>query len=123
MTKADTALASAHILLDSGDADGAVSRAYYAMFDAARAAIEWAKLSPLRQEFKSHSGLISYFGLHLIKTGRLPVDIGRAINRVQELRSIADYLAEPVPLDKAAQAVKDADTFLAAIHVFITNGS
>ncbi len=37
-SKARTAAASARILLSAGDYDGACNRAYYAMFDAARAA-------------------------------------------------------------------------------------
>ena len=39
MAKAVQASASAKVLLDTGDADGASNRAYYAMFDAARAAL------------------------------------------------------------------------------------
>jgi uncharacterized protein (UPF0332 family) len=39
MTKAARAVASAQALLELGDADGASNRAYYAMFDAARAAM------------------------------------------------------------------------------------
>lgn len=42
MEKAGTALVSAPLLLDAGDSDGAASRAYYAMFDAASAALAWA---------------------------------------------------------------------------------
>jgi uncharacterized protein (UPF0332 family) len=42
MDKAFKALASARILLDAGDTDGAANRAYYAMFDAAIAALSWA---------------------------------------------------------------------------------
>ena len=38
LAKAIQAAASAKVLLDTGDADGACNRAYYAMFDAARAA-------------------------------------------------------------------------------------
>ena len=37
MTKANRALASADKLLQDDDSDGACNRAYYAMFDAARA--------------------------------------------------------------------------------------
>ena len=37
--KATTAISSSELLLDSGDFDGACNRAYYAMFDAARAAL------------------------------------------------------------------------------------
>lgn len=39
MQKAARALDSARLLLDAGDTDGACNRAYYAMFDAARAAL------------------------------------------------------------------------------------
>ena len=39
MAKADRACSSARTLLDLGDVDGACNRAYYAMFDAARAAL------------------------------------------------------------------------------------
>ena len=39
MTKAEAACSSARVLLEHCDADGAANRAYYAMFDAARAAL------------------------------------------------------------------------------------
>jgi hypothetical protein len=38
---------------------------------------------------------------------------------VQELRLAADYLAEPVPLDKAKWAIEEADGFVAAISVLL----
>lgn len=39
MAKAERAAESAKLLLEAGDADGACNRAYYAMYDAARAAL------------------------------------------------------------------------------------
>ena len=39
LTKARRASASAALLLDDGDINGACNRAYYAMFDATRAAL------------------------------------------------------------------------------------
>ena len=39
MEKADRALTSARALLEMNDGDGACNRAYYAMFDAAHAAL------------------------------------------------------------------------------------
>lgn len=39
MIKAENALASAKLLSDAGDVDGACNRAYYAMFDAAKAVL------------------------------------------------------------------------------------
>lgn len=71
--KADRALASARLLLDAGDTDGACNRAYYAMFDAARAALV-NEVEPLKT--RTHSGLIAAFGLQLVKPGRLSKELG-----------------------------------------------
>ena len=59
MDKAERALASARLLLADGDADGATNRAYYAMFDAATAAMVWAGAVTVQMLPKTHSGLIS----------------------------------------------------------------
>ena len=116
MDKAQQALASARVLLGTGDTDGATNRAYYAMFDAAIAALAWAGLGTAQNpHHKSHSGLISSFGQHLVQTGRLPAEFGRSFNRVQDLRLTADYLAEPVPVDKAQWAIGEAETFVAGV--------
>ena len=78
LAKAIRAAASAKVLLDTGDADGACNRAYYAMYDAARAAL-LASGSPVEPEIaKTHSGLISAFSLHLVKAGRVSVELGKA---------------------------------------------
>lgn len=56
--KALTAASSAKLLLKAGDSNGACNRAYYAMFDAARAALLASKLSDDVLTIKTHSGLI-----------------------------------------------------------------
>jgi uncharacterized protein (UPF0332 family) len=66
MDKAEKALASASILFDAGDSDGATNRAYYAMFDAAIAAVSWAGVGLAQDQHKTHGGLIGSFGLHLV---------------------------------------------------------
>lgn len=118
MDKAQKALASARILLDASDTDGATNRAYYAMFDAAIAALSWAGAE--QSPPKTHGGLIASFGQKLVRTGKLDATFGRALNRVQELRLTADYLAEPVPLDKAKWAIQEANNFVAAITRLLT---
>ena len=117
MDKALKALASARILLVAGDTDGATNRAYYAMFDAAIASLTWAGANAMQP--KTHSGLIASFGQNLVQADKLPSEFGRALNRVQELRLIADYLAEPVPLDKATWAIEEADGFVAAVSALL----
>jgi uncharacterized protein (UPF0332 family) len=49
LMKAVRACGSAQALLDLGDVDGACNRAYYAMFDAARAAQVGAQRNPCRE--------------------------------------------------------------------------
>jgi len=115
MAKARQAAVSARVLLDTGDADGACNRAYYAMFDAARAAL-LASGAPVEPEIaRTHSGLISAFSLHLVKTGRVPVELGKALNKVEDLRLVADYKGDPVENEEAGWAVQQAETFVYAM--------
>ena len=79
-------LKSAKILLKEKDYESSVSRAYYAMFYSAQAALLTKKLS-----FSSHKGVISAFGEHFIKTGIFPREMGRELNRAFEKRQIGDY--------------------------------
>jgi uncharacterized protein (UPF0332 family) len=62
--RAERSLRSARNLLDDGDHDFAISRAYHAMFYAATAAL-------LAENIKrsKHSGVIAAFAQHLVKPG------------------------------------------------------
>lgn len=116
MGKADKALTSARLLLDAGDSDGASNRAYYAMFDAAVAALVWSGAIVEGTTPRTHGGLIGAFGLHLVQSALLPVEFGRSLNRVHELRLTGDYLVAPVPTDKAEWAVREAEAFVAGVR-------
>lgn len=120
MAKASRALASAKLLLDSGDVDGACNRAYYAMFDAARAALLSIQAPVPTEVARTHSGLITAFSLHLVKTGLVAVEHGRSLNKVEDLRLIADYKGDPVTLENAAWALEQAEKFLAAVHGLVS---
>ena len=116
LAKAIRAAESAKVLLDNGDADGACNRAYYAMFDAARAAL-LASGSPVEPEIaKTHTGLISAFSLHLVKAGRVSVELGKTLNKAEELRLVADYKGNPVEKEDAAWAVSQARIFVQAMQ-------
>ena len=119
MSKAVRALESARLLLGSGDIDGACNRAYFAMFDAAKAAL--IELVPDIDPAlaKTHSGLISAFSLHLVKGGTLPVEMGRSLNRAHETRQIADYTGDKVSLEQAKVLVEQASLFVETVHARI----
>ncbi len=115
IAKAGRAAESARMLLDAGDTDGACNRAYYAMYDAARAAL-LASSAPVDPEIaRTHGGLISAFSLHLVKPGRIAVDLGKALNKAEDLRLVADYRDDAVEAEAAAWAVREAKRFVKAM--------
>ena len=116
--KAEETLASAQTMLDHGYAGGACNRAYYAMFDAARAAL---RTRGLGNRIKSHAGIASLFSLQFVKDGPLPSDLGRIFRSAERARYDADYLDDPVPIDEAKVAVANAKAFLAAIAALIAS--
>jgi uncharacterized protein (UPF0332 family) len=116
MAKADTACLSARALVDLGDVDGAANRAYYAMFDAARAAL-LASGAPVEPDIgRTHSGLIGAFGNYLVKNGPVSKELGRLLNRAHEIRLVADYNGDSVEPADALEMVEQAETFVAAMR-------
>ena len=110
--KAERAIASAKILYEANDAEGACNRAYYAMFDAARA-ILLAKIKSISPTVaKTHSGLISAFSLHLVKTGIVPSEYGQALNRAHDLRLVADYTGDFIEAKDVVWMIEQAKDFV-----------
>ncbi|MBS0556858.1 MAG: HEPN domain-containing protein [Proteobacteria bacterium] len=114
LAKADRACASARALLDLGDADGACNRGYYAMFDAARAALVVADSKA--DSGKTHRGLINAFSERLVLTGLVKKETGRLLKRAEEIRLIADYRGDSIELDDARLLVEQASEFVAAMR-------
>lgn len=114
--KAKIALDSAKLLLDAGDYDGACNRAYYAMFDAARGALIISNAIEDLTHIRTHTGLITNFSLHLVKTGKTSIELGKALNKVEGLRLMADYRDDPISPDDAKWAFEQAEHFLYAIN-------
>jgi uncharacterized protein (UPF0332 family) len=113
LAQARQAARSARTLLSSGDPDGAVNRAYYAMFYAAQAALEHRGIEVTSSK---HGTLVRQFGAHLVKPGLLPAALGSSLNDMLELRHEADYGTEVVPSIEAERAASDAETFVEAVE-------
>lgn len=79
-------LEAAQVLLDSGHADFAASRAYYAAFYAA-----CALLLSRGREFSKHTGVQAAVHKDFVRTGLLAEQHGRAFGRLFDLRGIGDY--------------------------------
>ncbi len=120
--KAQRALDEARLLLRGQATEGACSRAYYAMHDAAHAALLATGHETPDSIIKKHHSLISRFGEKLVLTGQVDAGLGRALNRVQNMRLLADYSCEPPPLSEAAWAVEQAAAFVTAIRSTLVSG-
>lgn len=108
LAAAEERRASAEALLEIGNYRDAVSRAYYAFFDAARALL-------LTRGFvtKTHKGVNILFELHFIKTGMFPKGVGRWLNRAEQAREEADYeFWKEVSKEQAETAIKYAREFI-----------
>ena len=119
MRKAERALDEARLLLRESKTEGACSRAYYAMHDAAHAALLATGFENPDAIIKTHHTLIAEFGKRLVLGGQIDPSHGRAFNKAQEVRQLADYSAEPPPLDDAEGAVEKAEAFVAAVRRMI----
>ncbi|NBB86543.1 MAG: HEPN domain-containing protein [Bacteroidetes bacterium] len=86
LDRARSLLESASLLRDNDFLADAVSRAYYAMFTAARAALLANDI-----EARTHRGVRRVFSDHFIRTGAIAEDLGRWFSRAGQLRNLADY--------------------------------
>ena len=59
--------------------------------------------------------MISAFSLHLVKPGRVPLELGCALNKAEEIRLIADCKGDAVEREQAAWAVDQASAFVKAM--------
>jgi uncharacterized protein (UPF0332 family) len=121
MRKAERALDEARLLLRDKKTEGACSRAYYAMHDAAHAALLATGFETPDAIIKTHHSLIAEFGKRLVLGGQIDAAHGRAFNKAQEIRLLADYSAEPPSLDDAQRVVGQAESFVAAVRARLAN--
>jgi len=89
LKRAKKALLAAKILLEKDLLEDCVSRSYYAVLHAAKAALLLSDL-----EADTHYGVRSMFGLHLVKTGKIEKEFAKILTAEQEDREIGDYEIE-----------------------------
>lgn len=108
LQKANDNLRAAKLLIKEKLFRSAVSRAYYAIFEATRSVLITKGISA-----KTHSGLINLFSLHFIKTKQLPEKMAEVLKNAKEFREAADYGME-IEFDKkeAKEIVKKAENFI-----------
>lgn len=86
LERAEKALKSAKLLEENGQLEDAASRAYYAMFHAARALLFSKGVTA-----RTHRGTISLFGEKIVKQGILHVEFADMLRKAFDLRQKSDY--------------------------------
>jgi uncharacterized protein (UPF0332 family) len=108
-------LNDATLLLSRAANDSAIDRAYYAVFHAAKAALEYAG-SP---ESRTHAGLRSLFARSLVSSGIASVREGRSLARGFGLRQRATYSENNSSDAEAQEAVEAADSFVQVLRTAV----
>ena len=115
LERADHSIQAARQLVSGRYYDFAASRAYYAAFYAATAALLAEGL-----EFGKHSGVIASIHQRLVKTGKLETEQGKALNWLFELRGVGDYgVTRHVSHNEAEQSIQAAEGFLEAVKLLL----
>ena len=108
MRRAFKRLEVARLNLVSGYPDDSCNRSYYAMFEAASAALAVLGISPP----KTHKGVAKLFQQHAVKPGRIGTNTGAVIGRIERLRLIADYEGVSTEMEQAQDALQQAGRFV-----------
>ena len=121
IARAREAAEAAQICFERKLPHSATSRAYYAMFWAAQAAL--AGVGVRRTEW-SHTALLASFASDLIRRRKVyPAVLGQHFNRAMQLRLDADYRLAGVSLNQAAKVVRWAEQFVTAISEQVSHGA
>lgn len=92
-----------------------VSRAYYAVLHAAKAALSLAGI-----ESDTHNGVRRMFSLHLVKTEKIEKEFAKILTREQEDREIGDYeVGIEIEEDLARERIEEAEKFVQRIEQYL----
>ena len=113
--RAEDSLKASQKLLEEGLLADAISRAYYACLHSAKAALLTQNIT-----ISSHKAVITMFGKHLVREGKIEKEYGIVLREEKEEREAGDYdVLEIFEIDRARQRVSDAEPFVGRINKFL----
>ncbi len=117
LEESHTKINAAEHLFNGKFYNDSISRAYYAMFNAAKAALALKNINT-----KRHSGVLALFGLHFVKEGFIDEMYSKAYAVAMEDRSEADYgILSEFTREEAEIVLDDAKRFIEAVEDMIEN--
>jgi uncharacterized protein (UPF0332 family) len=96
-------------LIENGHYRDAVNRGYYAMFYCGLGLLAAKNLG-----CSKHSGVLSLFSRHFVKSGQISIEAGRHLREAFELRQNCDYREfVEISRDQAEEVTQNARAFIA----------
>ena len=115
MRRSEESLEAARIMNENGMLGFAMNRIYYAMFYAVQAALISEDVS-----FSKHGQVKAYMNRRLVKSGILPMSLGRVYNKAFEYRQKFDYVDFAEPDQKLVESyLTEAREFIDAIRRYV----
>ncbi len=115
LEKAKDDLETAEIMFKNKKYSQAINRSYYAMFHSARSLLALDKF-----DSKKHSGIISYFNHHYIKTGKIKPKFSKMLTTAFKIRSDSDYKDFYIITRQDAELqLKNAKKFIKKIQEYL----
>jgi len=108
LEKAIERLRVAEKLFRDGEYEDAISRAYYAMYHAARAVLSTVNIFP-----KTHEGVVSEFGRKFVLAEILPGELGKNLADAKAARETYEYSVT------ATAGKTEAETILSNAQKFV----
>ena len=102
IASAGRALDDAELLASNERVESAISRAYYAIFHAARAALYANDSHPI-----THRGVKTEFGRLLVKPGVVEKEYNTILQEARDQRQVADYEAGELDLLPSIELARD----------------
>lgn len=113
--KAREKLLIAEMLFNEEYYDDSISRAYYSAFHITQALLLTEGLS-----IDSHQGIITLFGLHFVKTGKIDKKYAKYLSNLRDDREIGDYeVFSTIDEETARRAVTEAKEFFEYISNYL----
>ena len=116
MEKARNTLCEVETLIENNLWNGAANRLYYAVFHAVS-----ALLIHDGHQVSTHQGSHALFGLHYIKSEKLPAEFGRLYSQLQTMREESDYnCIYDVTPEELTEKIDPAKRLITAIETLIS---
>lgn len=117
--KAERSISASKQLIESEHFDFASSRLYYGVFYAMEATLLTKNISSSR-----HSGVISEFNLHFVKSGIFPKNFSKIIGRLFRERQAGDYgFYSDINEEETLKNLEMAENFINKVRKYLKKES